>query len=108
MEMINGVPRRNRIDLNTPAELAIYNAMGEVEKCGASENLTKAVTLLQDAKDALADHIEGLPPSEEKKEEAKVFILFTPTEESLKYMKDSFNEMNKVLDEIKDNIDAND
>ena len=60
--------RRNRLDLNTPAELAIYNAMVEVEKCGASESLTKAVTLLQDAKNALADHIEGFPPSEEKKE----------------------------------------
>jgi len=58
MEIIDGFPRRNRLDLNTPAELAIYNAMGEVEKCGASVMLTKAVTLLQEAKDALADHIE--------------------------------------------------
>jgi len=38
MKMIDGFPRRNRLDLNTPAELAIYNAMREVEKCGASEN----------------------------------------------------------------------
>jgi hypothetical protein len=60
MEMIDGIPRRNRLDLNTPAELAIYNAMGEVEKCGASLSLTKAVTLLQEAKNALADHIEGM------------------------------------------------
>lgn len=58
--MIDGVPRRNRLDLNTLAELAIVEAMREVEKAGASEYLTKAVTLLQEAKDALADHIEGI------------------------------------------------
>ena len=57
--MIDGFPRRNRLDLNTPAELAIYNAMQEVEKAGASENLTKAITLLQDAKNFVSDHVDS-------------------------------------------------
>ena len=71
MEMINGIPRRNRLDLNTSAELAIYNAIGEVEKCGASVSLTKVVTLLQEAKNALADHIEGIESKLGKIEQGK-------------------------------------
>ncbi len=41
-----------------PAELAITNAISEVEKLGASENLTEAVTKLMLAKDLVADHLE--------------------------------------------------
>jgi len=33
--MSNEIPRRNRLDLNTPAEKAIYDAIQEVEKAGA-------------------------------------------------------------------------
>lgn len=72
MKIIDGFPRRNRLDLNTPAELAIYNAMAEVEKCGASESLTKAVTLLEDAKNALADHIEGIEPQKQEEGENNI------------------------------------
>jgi hypothetical protein len=56
-------PRRNRLDLNTPAEIAIYNAMQEVEKVGAAPVLTEITTLLEKAKNILADYIEGLPES---------------------------------------------
>jgi len=52
------IPRRNRLDLNTPAELAIHNAMQEVEKIGADVKLTEAITLLSKAKDLVADFID--------------------------------------------------
>jgi hypothetical protein len=51
--------RRHRLDLNQPAELAIYNAMQEVEKMPADERLTKAVTLLSEAKNLVADYIDA-------------------------------------------------
>lgn len=53
--MANEVPRKNRIDLNTPAELAIRNAMTEVEKAGAAVQLTNAIIKLQEAFDLVAD-----------------------------------------------------
>jgi hypothetical protein len=54
----DGMPRRNRLDLNTPAELAIREAMMAVESCGAHVLLTEAVTLLGKAKDLVADFVE--------------------------------------------------
>lgn len=60
MEKMNEVPRRHRMDQWTEAELAIYGAMQEVEKMGASLQLTDAVVLLGAAKDAVADHVEGI------------------------------------------------
>jgi hypothetical protein len=60
--------RRVRLDLNTPAELAIFKAMQEVEKAGADVRLTEATMLLAKAKDCVADFIDGvehpLPPAE--------------------------------------------
>lgn len=56
--MDNTIPRRIRLDLNEPAELAIYNAMQEVEKIGADVRLTEAVTLLSRAKDLVADFVD--------------------------------------------------
>lgn len=52
------IPRRNRLDLNTPAELAIYNAMQEVEKAGADLRLTEAVNLLDKARNLVADYVD--------------------------------------------------
>lgn len=49
---------RNRIDLYTPAEKAIYNAMLEVEKMPPSVHLTDAVVLLEQAKNKVADFID--------------------------------------------------
>ena len=51
--------RRNRIDLNTPAELAIRKAMEEVEKLPASEKLTDAVVKLGDALNLVADFVDS-------------------------------------------------
>lgn len=54
------LPRRNRLDLNTPAEKAIYDAIQEVERVGADEKLTEAVILLQKAKTLVSDYVDGI------------------------------------------------
>jgi hypothetical protein len=43
----------------SPAELAIAAAMTAVEAAGASEALTRAVVLLGEASDLVADHVES-------------------------------------------------
>lgn len=57
--MGNEIPRRNRLDLNTPAEKAIYDAMQEVEKLPSDVKLTEAVTLLAKAKDLVSDFVDA-------------------------------------------------
>ena len=57
-QMVDGVPRRNRTDLATPAEAAIRAAMAAVEAAGADTRLTAAVMALQQALDAVADFVE--------------------------------------------------
>ena len=54
----SSIPRRSRLDLNTPAELAIRLAMYEVEKVGEDEKLTVAIVLLAKAKDCVADFVD--------------------------------------------------
>ena len=56
--MSNEIPRRMRVDLYTPAEKAIHDAIAEVEKAGAHTRLTDAVILLSQAKDAVADFVD--------------------------------------------------
>lgn len=53
-------PRRNQLDKCVPAELAIYNAMQEVEKVGADVKLTDAITKLREALNLVADFIDGV------------------------------------------------
>lgn len=60
--MSDEIPRRVRIDKLTPVERAIYDVMLEVEKMGADERLTRAVTLLSDARSAVADYVDGQQP----------------------------------------------
>ena len=57
------IPRRARLDRCTPAELAIYAAMQEVEKAGADERLTDAIVFLGMARHAVADFVDGVPAS---------------------------------------------
>lgn len=57
--MENEIPRRSRLDLNTPAEKAIYDAMQEVEKLPSDVKLTEAVTLLAKAKDLVSDFVDA-------------------------------------------------
>lgn len=55
------IPRRNRIDRFSPAEKAIYDAMQVVEAAGAHPLLTDAVVLLVQARDKVADFVDGIP-----------------------------------------------
>lgn len=58
--MENEIPRRNRLDLNTPAERAIYDAIQEVEKVGADVKLTEAVIKLNEARSLVADFVDNI------------------------------------------------
>lgn len=58
-------PRRNQLDKFTPAERAIWDAVQEVEKAGAHPLLTKAVTLLGEARERVADYVDGLEAAPE-------------------------------------------
>lgn len=55
---MNDIPRRSRIDLMTPAELAIRNAMIAVEEAGAHPLLTEAVVMLGQAREKVADYVD--------------------------------------------------
>jgi hypothetical protein len=57
-ETMNNFPRRSRLDLNEPSELAIRKCVDEVEKIGADVRLTKAVNLLHEARELVADFID--------------------------------------------------
>lgn len=50
--------RRFYIDLNVPAELAVRNAMLEVEKMPADERLTNVLIQLDKAKSLLSDVVD--------------------------------------------------
>jgi len=52
--------RRINIEKMTPAEVTIHEAMGDVEKAGAHPHLTKAINLLTEAKEAVADFVDGI------------------------------------------------
>lgn len=58
MQMIDGFPRRNRLDHFTPAEKAIWDATQAVEAAGADPLLTDAVNLLAQASEKVADWVE--------------------------------------------------
>jgi hypothetical protein len=58
MQMVDGFPRRGRIDCFTPAESAIRAALLEVEEMGAHTLLTEAVVLLDEARNKVADFVE--------------------------------------------------
>lgn len=56
----NNIPRRIQLNKLTPAELAIHNAVHEVEKAGCDVRLTDAINLLHAAKELVADFIDGV------------------------------------------------
>lgn len=53
------IPRRICLDKLSPAEKAIYDAVQAVEQAGADPLLTDAVILLQQARDKVADFVDG-------------------------------------------------
>lgn len=58
MQSIDDIPRRARLDFNTPAELAIRKAIDTVEEAGAHQLLTEAVILLDQAREKVADFVD--------------------------------------------------
>lgn len=65
-EFLDNIPRRHKLWLMTPEELAIFNLIGEVEKLGAHPLLTDTVVKLQEAREKLADWIDGKYPVPDK------------------------------------------
>jgi hypothetical protein len=57
---VSDIPRRIQLDKYCPAELAIRAAVLAVEEMGCDTRLTKAVILLQQAKDRVADFVDGV------------------------------------------------
>lgn len=55
---MNTFPRRSRLDLMEPAEVAIFYAVQEIEKIGADARLTEAQILLSKAKDLVSDYVD--------------------------------------------------
>ena len=53
------IPRRCQLELLTTEEYAIRNAIVLVEQLGADPRLTDAVVLLQQARDKVADYVDG-------------------------------------------------
>lgn len=51
-------PRRYRLDLMTPAERTIFDAIQQIELLGADVKLTNAQVLLTDAKNLVSDYID--------------------------------------------------
>ena len=64
MTDISKDPAYRRIDVlrMKPAELAILNAMGEIEKLDADVRLTNAVVMLSEAKKLVSDFIDEREP----------------------------------------------
>lgn len=57
------IPRRVRIDLMSSGELAIHRAVAVVEEMGADVRLTDAVILLAQARERVADFVDGIADS---------------------------------------------
>ena len=60
---MSDIPRRIREDLMHPTELAILAAQRAVEEMPADTRLTEASILLSQARDKVADFIDGGEPS---------------------------------------------
>lgn len=56
----NEIPRRIQLEHMTHAERAIYDAVQVVEAAGCDVRLTEAVILLQQARDKVADFVDGV------------------------------------------------
>ncbi len=62
MQIVNGQARRDQVALNTPAELAIRNAMTALNDVDASHPfLTEVAVMLEMALNQLADYVELTP-----------------------------------------------
>lgn len=59
-EVTKDTPRRIHVELLSAAELAIREAVAQVEKMPADVRLTDAVILLQSAREKVADFIDDV------------------------------------------------
>ncbi len=57
---LEDLPRRIFVDRMTPAETAIRSAIHTVEELPADIRLTKAVVLLDRARELVADYVDGV------------------------------------------------
>ncbi len=57
---VPGVPRRCCLEELTIEEKELFDLMRKIESIGGSLKLTRCIVSLSDARDALADHIEGI------------------------------------------------
>jgi len=85
---VNDIPRRIRIDLQTPIEAAIRAARDAVEAGPAHPHMTRATVLLGQALDAVADFVDGVPeradaPSTAVEEARKAFCDATVREAAM-------------------------
>jgi hypothetical protein len=62
MTAASDVPRRIDMSRWTPAERAIQHAVDAIEAMGADVRLTDAVILLSQARDKVADFVDGVTP----------------------------------------------
>jgi hypothetical protein len=91
------IPRRIRLDLNTPAELSIHNAMQEVEKIGADVKLTNAVIYLSMAKDLVSDFIDGSETPERMDEKD---LIIQGLEEGSMNWKSEYDNCRAILQQL--------
>jgi len=56
--LVNGFPRRKRIDLTMPVELALRSAVEKIESIGCDPLLTKAIIKVEEARELVAYYIE--------------------------------------------------
>jgi hypothetical protein len=54
------IPRKHRLDLMIPAELAIMRAKSVVEETGCHVLLTEALNLLSEAQDKVAEYWDSM------------------------------------------------
>lgn len=109
MEQSAPLPRRIQLNLNFPAERAIFNAIRAVEKLPANEKLTKAIMLLAEAKEALGDYFdENKIERESSFGEQLVGIGFNPSgDENVLRAKDICAELANLVRQGNEILDIN-
>ncbi len=101
MEVVNGILRRNRIDLLTPSESLIFAAQQSVEVTGCHPLLTEAAILLRQARDKVADYIDQ---EQSRQNKMKTLPVLTTLED---YLKANIKEGCEFRLVIKNSVDGN-
>src|SRR6266851_2372430 len=83
------IPRRVQLERLTPAEHAIRKAVLAVEALPADVRLTDAVILLGQARNKVADFVDGVPRAEPRQDVASELldVLVEMVEEKVEYMR---------------------